>query len=350
MIIPLGSGKRKKDAAMPTPRKKPAGEPALPLVVFTAPLPGGPESLLEGVARVKVLRPRGVRSEGDLIRYLSPAAGAVTLLSDPMTAGVLGACPQIRVVANYAVGYNNVDLKAAAAMGIAVTNTPDVLTEATADTTWALVLAAARRVVQGDRMMRAGRFKGWAPSLLLGMDLHGKTLGIVGMGRIGRAVARRAAGFGMRMAYYDSRRLPDSSEAALGARYLPLDEVVATSDVLSLHCPLTPETRHLLDARRLSTMKAGTILINTARGPIIDEAALVEALRSGPLAAAGLDVYENEPAMEPGLRDLANVVLLPHIASAGRETREAMASLAVLNVREVLAGRPPLTPVPVPRA
>jgi glyoxylate reductase len=327
-------------------KENPIRRRRLPLVVFTAPLPGAPEELLDGLARVKVLRPKKVLNEETLIRHLGPATGAVTLLSDPVTERVLGACGKLRVVANYAVGYNNIALATAAARGIAVTNTPDVLTEATADTTWALLLAAARRVVEGDRMVRAGRFKGWAPSLLLGMDLHGKLLGIVGMGRIGRAVARRAAGFGMRVAYSDARRLPDSTESALGVRFLPMEELLRNADVLSLHCPLVPETRHLLDSGRLAAMKPGAILINTARGAVVDEAALVEALRSGPLAAAGLDVYENEPALAPGLKGLPNVVLLPHLGSAGRETRESMARLAVENVREVLSGRRPLTPVP----
>jgi glyoxylate reductase len=326
-------------------KEKPIRGKRLPLVVFTAPMPGAPETLLDGIARVKVVRPKKVLTEEDLIRHLRPASGAVTLLSDPVTERVLEACTKLRVVANYAVGYNNVALAAARARGIAVTNTPDVLTEATADTTWALLLATARRVVEGDRMVRAGRFRGWAPSLLLGMDLHGKLLGIVGMGRIGRAVARRAAGFGMRVAYSGARRLPDSTESALGARFLPLDGLLRAADVLSLHCPLTPETKHLLDSGRLAVMKPGAILINTARGPVVDEAALVEALRIGPLAAAGLDVYEDEPSLAPGLKGLPNVVLLPHLGSAGRETREAMARLAVENVKEVLSGRNPLTPI-----
>ena len=327
-------------------KEKPIRGKRVPLVVFTAPLPGAPETLLDGLARVKVLRPRKPLTEEALIRHLGPASGAVTLLSDPITERTMEACKKLRVVANYAVGYNNVDLRAAADRGIIVTNTPDVLTEATADTTWALLLAAARRVVEGDRMVRAGRFRGWAPSLLLGMDLHGKLLGLVGMGRIGRAVARRAAGFGMRVAYSDTRRLPDSTESALGVRFLPLDDLLRAADVLSLHCPLIPETKHLLDAGRLAAMKPGSILITTARGAVVDEAALVEALRSGPLAAAGLDVYEEEPSLAPGLAGLHNVVLLPHLGSAGRETREAMARLAVENVREVLSGRKPLTPVP----
>lgn len=330
---------REERRASPNPR---------PCVVFTAPLPGGPEALLEDFARVVILRPRGVPSEKEIADRLAPADGAVTLLSDPVTARVLQACPRLRVVANYAVGYDNVDLAAAAERGIVVTNTPDVLTEATADTTWALILAAARRVAEGDRMVRAGKFRGWGPDLLLGIDLRGKLLGIVGMGRIGRAVARRAPAFGMRVAYCDTERMPDSAEAALCARFLRLEELLRRSDVITLHCPLNATTHHLLDPAHLATLKPTAVLVNTARGPVVDEAALVESLRSGRLAAAGLDVYEREPALSPGLAELPNVLLLPHLGSAGRETREAMARLAAENVREVLSGRPALTPVPMP--
>jgi len=251
-------------------------------------------------------------------------------------------------VANCAVGTDNVDLAAAARLGIAVTNTPDVLTEATADLAWALILGVARRVGEGDRMVRRGRFKGWAPDLLLGMDLRGRTLGIVGMGRIGKAVARRAPAFGMRVVYTDVRRLGESSEAALGARPLPLDELLAAADVVSLHCPLTEGNRHLLNRDRLTAMKLGAILVNTGRGPLVDEAALVECLRAGHLAGAGLDVYEQEPALAPGLADCPNTLLLPHVGSAGAETRAAMARTAVAEALAVLEGRPPAHPVAPP--
>ena len=313
----------------------------LPLVVFTSPLPGDALSLLDGHARTKVYRhPRGF-TEDVLVRRLKGASGVVALLGDKITARVLDACPRLKVISNYAVGVDNVDLEAAKRSGVAVTNTPDVLTEATADLAWTLLLGVARRVIEGDRMMRRGAFKGWAPDLLMGMDLRGKTLGIIGMGRIGQAVARRAAPFGLSVRYADTSRLPESAESALGTRRLSLGDLLAQSDVVSIHCPLIPETRHLLDRDRLFAMKRGAILVNTARGPIVDEKALVEALRSGHLMGAGLDVFEEEPALAPGLAQLPNVLLLPHVGSAARETREAMARLAVRNCLAVLQGREP---------
>lgn len=317
-------------------------------MVVTSRLPGDALGALDGRTRVKVFRATGRRTEQQLTRCLRGAQGAVTLLSDPITDLVLAACPSLRVVSNVAVGVDNVDLAACSRRGVVVTNTPDVLTESCADLTWALLLGTARRVVEGDRLVRRGRFKGWRLDLLLGMDLRGKTLGIVGMGRIGRAVARRAAPFGLRVVYAQRRRLQESVESALGARFVPLDELLRTSDLVSLHCPLTPATQHLLDRDRLRAMKPGAILLNTGRGALVDEAALVECLRSGPLAAAGLDVYEREPALSPGLAVLPNVVLLPHIGSASHETREEMARMAVADCLAVLEGRPPLHPVPLP--
>jgi glyoxylate reductase len=271
----------------------------------------------------------------------------VTLLSDPVTEAVLEACPTLEVVSNVAVGVDNVDLAACARRGIVVTNTPDVLTESCADLTWTLLLGAARRAVEGDRFVRRGKFKGWRLDLLLGTDLRGKILGIVGMGRIGRAVARRAAPFGLRVVYSQRTRLPESVESALGARFVPLDELLQTADVVSLHCPLTPQTRHILDRKRLVSMKPGALLINTGRGPLVDEPALVECLRNGPIAAAGLDVFEREPELAPGLTGLPNALLLPHLGSASRETREEMARMAVSNCLAVLEGRPALHPVPL---
>ncbi len=264
----------------------------LPRIVVTSDLPGDALSLLKGRASVQVKRAKGLRSEEQVIRCLRGARGAVTLLTDPITESVLAACPVLRVVSNVAVGLDNVDLTACARRGVVVTHTPDVLTESCADLTWALMLGAARRVVEADRFVRAGRYKGWRLDLLLGADFRNKVLGIVGMGRIGQAVARRAAPFGFRVVYTQRTRLPQSVEAALGARFLPLDELLRTSDVISLHCPLTAETRHLLSRERLGMLKPSAILINTARGPLVDEEALVEALGSGALFAAGLDVFE----------------------------------------------------------
>jgi glyoxylate reductase len=254
---------------------------------------------------------------------------------------VLEGCPRLKVVANCAVGTDNIDLEAARRLGIAVTNTPDVLNEATADLTWALILGVARRTAEGDRLLRRRRFRGWKPDFLLGVDLGGKTLGIVGMGRIGRAVARRAAAFGMRVIYSQRTRLPVSVEDALGARFFGLDDLLARSDVVSLHCPLTDATRHLLDAGKLASMKKSAILVNTGRGPLVDEDALVACLSRGHLFGAGLDVFEREPLLAPGLAALPNVLLLPHVGSAGAETRAAMARLAVADCLAVLESREP---------
>lgn len=321
------------------------GSRNLPLVAVTSELPGDALSLLDGRASVRIRKARGVRSGDEMIRCLRGAQGAVTLLSDPVSEAVLAACPSLKVVSNVAVGVDNVDLAACASRGVTVTNTPDVLTEACADLTWALLLGAARRVVEGDRFVRAGKFKGWRLDLLMGAGLGGKTLGIVGMGRIGQAVARRAAPFGLRVLYTQRTRLAPSQEAALGARFVTLEALLRASDAVSLHCALTPQTRHLLDRDRLSLLKPGALLINTGRGPLVDEVALVDALRSGRLFAAGLDVYEREPELAPGLKDLPNVILLPHIGSASRETREEMARMAVADCLAVIEGGTPKHPV-----
>ncbi len=311
-----------------------------PGIAVTAPLPGSALDRLAGRWPVRVRETAGPMDEEEVAAFIGEAAAAITLLSHPVTARVLEACPRLAVVANYAVGYDNVDVEAARRLGIWVTNTPDVLTEATADLAWALILAVTRRLLEGDALVRRGEFRGWEPSLLLGTGLQGKTLGIVGFGRIGRAVARRAPAFGMEV-LHASRR---AREGAPGRR-VGLDELLGESDVVSLHCPLTPETRHLLDGRRLRSMRRGAVLINTARGPVVDEAALVEALRGGHLGGAGLDVYEREPEVHPGLLGLPNVVLLPHVGSATVETRSAMADLAAANVAAVLQGSEPPTPV-----
>ena len=309
-------------------------------IAVTAPLPGGALERLAARWPVRVRESSGVMSEREVLDFVGNAEAAITLLSHPVTATVLEGFPGLRIVANYAVGYDNVDLEAARRLGIWVTNTPDVLTGATADLTWALILAVTRRVVEGDAMVRRGEFRGWEPSLLLGPGLEGKTLGIVGFGRIGRAVARRAPAFGMEVVYASRHEHGDAP-----GRRVALEELLATAHVVSLHCPLTPETRHLLDARRLALMRRGAVLINTARGPVVDEAALVEALESGHLFGAGLDVYEREPEVHPGLVGRPDVVLLPHVGSATVETRGAMADLAAANVEAVLQGREPPTPV-----
>ena len=310
----------------------------MPIALTSFPLPAAARDAL---ARVGELR--GPDRWHDA---LAEADALLCLLTERVDAALLERAPRLRVVACATVGYEHVDVAACRERGIVVTHTPDVLTDATADLTLALLLASVRRLPQAERSLRAGGFRGWGFWDYLGGDLAGATLGIFGMGRIGQAVARRAAPFGLRVQYTSRTRLPAEQEAALGARWVDWDELLETSDVLSLHAPLTSETRHLLDADALRRMKRGSYLINTARGALVDEAALVEALRDGPLAGAGLDVYEREPALAPGLLELENVVLLPHVGSATRQTRERMATLAARNAAAVLAGRPPLTPVP----
>lgn len=293
------------------------------------------------------LRDGGPFSGKALAAFAQGAQALICLLADRVDASFFAACPDVKVVAVYAVGVNNVDLAAATRAGVWVTNTPDVLTEATADLTLALLLAVTRRVVEGDRLVREGKFTGWRPDLLLGVGLSGKKLGVVGFGRIGQAVAKRARSFGLEVLYNSRRRHLEGEGESV--RFVgDLDELVAQVDFLSLHCPLTPETFHLMDRSRLLRMKPGAFLINVARGEVVDEGALVEVLRSGHLAGAGLDVYEREPHLHPGLAELPNVVLLPHLGSATRETRETMADLVVNNVLAVLEGKPPLTPVAGP--
>ena len=277
---------------------------------------------------------------------MAGADAVVTLLHDRVDEAFLAAAgPSLRVVANVAVGYDNVDVAACARRGVVCTNTPGVLVDATADIAMALILASTRRMGEAERMIRAGGTWSWSMFFMLGTGLQGKTLGIVGLGQIGTATARRARAFGMRIAYSGRRRADAAVEAELEATYLDLDELLAAADVVSIHCPLSDATRHLIDARRLRLMRPTAHLVNTARGPIVDEAALAAALRDGTIAGAGLDVYEREPAIEPALLDLENVTLIPHLGSATIETRTAMGVLAARNVVAVLAGEPPLTPI-----
>lgn len=281
----------------------------------------------------------------EFLRRIAGAAAAVCMLSDRIDAETLAAAgDSLRIVANYAVGFDNVDLEACRLRGVRVSNTPGVLTDATADLAWALILAAARRVTEGDQLVRSGAWQGWTPLQLLGLQLSGATLGILGAGRIGAAVARRSAGFEMRVIYAD--QAPNETlEQRVQARRVELDELLRESDVLSLHIPMAAGARHLIGAAQFAQMKPTAILINTARGPIIDEAALVEALRTRRIAAAGLDVYEHEPRLTPGLAELPNVVLLPHLGSATTLTRQRMAQMAAENIIAVLSGREPLNPV-----
>lgn len=267
--------------------------------------------------------------------------GLLALLVDQIDREVMDAAPRLRIIANCAVGFDNIDLEQARQRGILVTNTPGVLTEATADLTWALILAAARKIPQADRFTRKKRFKGWELDLFLGREISGKRLGIIGMGRIGRAVARRAQAFQMKVVYFDPHRLTPEEEKASGSAFLPLDELLETSDIVSIHASLNPSTFHLLSADKLALMKKEAILVNAARGPIVDEEALAEALARRDIWAAGLDVYEKEPEIRPRLLKLDNVILLPHIGSATYETRLRMAMTAARNLIQGLRGERP---------
>ena len=282
----------------------------------------------------------------ELIARLRGKDGLICHIVSTIDDEVLAAAPTVKVVANVAVGYNNIDVDAARRRGVVVTNTPDVLTETTADFAWALLMATARRVVEADRFVRSGQWDRWLWDLLWGADVYGKTLGVVGFGRIGRAVARRALGFNMRVMYQDAVPADAAVERDLRASRVELETLLRESDFVSLHTPFLPETRHLMNARTLRLMKRSAILVNAARGPVVDEAALVRALQEGWIAGAGLDVFEEEPKVHPGLVPLTNVVLAPHIASASLDTRVAMATLAVRNCLAVFDGKPPLTPVP----
>lgn len=312
-----------------------------PSVLITRKLPASVIARVEASCDVDLWTERQAIPRDELLARAKGKDALVCLLTDAIDVAVLDAAgPALRIVANVAVGYNNIDVAACRARGVVATNTPDVLTNACADFTWALILAVTRRLGEGERVVRAGTWTGWALDYMLGTELRGKQLGIVGMGRIGRAVADKAAAFGMRVAY-TARRPVDLA----GAEHMALDRLLATSDVVSLHCPMTDETRHLINEKSLMRMKRTAYLINTSRGPVVDEAALARALRDRRLAGAALDVYEREPIVHPDLLPLENVLLIPHLASATTETRTAMADLAVSNVLAVLGGQPPLTPV-----
>jgi glyoxylate reductase len=317
-----------------------------PRIVVTRSLPRPALEVLEGAGEVWVPDADHRLEPTELRDAAADSAALVTLLHDTVDAALLDAAgPSLRCVANVAVGYDNIDIAAARERGVVVTNTPGVLTEATADLTMALVLAVTRRVGEGERLIRSGRGWSWDLDFMLGEGIQDRTLGIVGLGAIGTAVARRARAFGMRISYAGRHSVPVELVAELAAQRLDLDELLGAADVVSLHVPLTAETRHLIDAPKLALMKPSAFLINTARGPIVDEAALVAALSKREIAGAGLDVFEEEPTLHPGLRELENVVLLPHLGSATVETRTAMALLAARNAAAVLAGEPALTPV-----
>lgn len=308
-----------------------------PKVLLTRRIPSSAAATLDAACDVD--RNDGGQLSPDQLRArLDDKEGVVCVVTDAITADVIAAAPRLKVIANVAVGYNNIDVAAACARGIVVTNTPDVLTNATADLTLALIMDITRRVSEGDRLIRRGAWKEWSLEFMLGKELSGKTLGIIGFGRIGQAVAARAGAFGMRVIHSRAQAVP-------GSGAIPVDRLLAAADIISIHCPLTPETRHMINQAALARMKRSAYLINTSRGPVVDEAALAWALKNRIISGAALDVYEDEPNVHPDLVTLENVVLAPHLGSATTETRTAMADLAVRNAIAVLSGQPPLTPV-----
>ncbi len=312
-------------------------------VLLTRRVPSSVLTLLESRHSVDLYSGDAAMPREELLRRIADKDAVVCVLTDKIDAEVMSAAPGLKVIANVAVGYDNIDVAAARERRIIVTNTPDVLTESVAEFTWALILGIARRVAEGDRLMRTGAWKGWALDFMLGMELHGKRLGIIGAGRIGKAVAAKAPAFGMSVMFAGRPDVPEPATVSL-------DQLLVTSDVISIHAPGTPGTRHLINKRTLARMKRSAILVNTARGSIVDEEALAWALGERLIAGAALDVYEREPEIHPALRNHENVLLAPHLGSATRETRTAMAELAVRNVLSVLDGAGPLTPVTAPPA
>jgi glyoxylate reductase len=312
-------------------------------VLVTREIPEAGLRLLEPFD-VTVLRERPPERD-ELLEAVRGVSGVLSTATETVDGEVMDAAGEdLRVIANMAVGYDNVDVEAAGERGVVVTNTPGVLDETTADVAFMLLLAAARRLGEGERLLRAGEWEWWGPKQLMGRDVWGKRLGIVGFGRIGQAVARRARGFGMEILYHNRSRKQEA-ERDLEARYMQLDDLLAAADFVSIHTPLTPETTHLIGADGLDNMKPEAVLVNTSRGPVVDEAALAEALATRRIFAAGLDVYEDEPEVDPKLLELENVVLAPHIGSASVETRDKMAALAAENLVAVLRGESPKTPV-----
>ena len=313
---------------------------AKPSILVTYKLPSSAIEPLSAVGDVEVYR-EGTLSKDELMRRVQGKQALVVAALDKVDKDVIDAGSSLKIISNVAVGYNNLDVPYARSKGIVLTNTPDVLTEATANMAMTLILAVTRRIVEGDRVVRRGDWKGFALDFMIGSDILGRQLGIIGLGRIGQAVADKARHFGMRIAYHNP-----SARAVAGFESMTFDQLLATSDVVSLHVPLSPQTKHLIDRTALSRMKRSAYLINTSRGMVVDEAALAWALGEGIIKGAGLDVYEDEPKIHPGLLALENVVLVPHMASATAETRAAMYDLVARNVTNVLSGQPPVTPIP----
>ncbi|WP_372724937.1 2-hydroxyacid dehydrogenase [Novipirellula sp.] len=313
----------------------------LPRIFLTRELPPASMKRLREYSQLTMNDEDRSLSKQELLEGLQGVDGLLCQLTDIIDDEVLASNPNLKVVSNYAVGFNNVDVAAATKRKIAVTNTPGVLSDSTADMAWALMFAVARRVVEGDRFVRGGHWQGWAPLQYLGLDISGSTLGLVGLGRIGRAMIQRAKGFDMKVLYWNRTRMESGEERKLGVEYVELDQLLAQSDFVSLHVALTEGTKHLIDERRLGQMKPTAYLINTARGPVVDEKALLRALQTNSIAGAGLDVFENEPEIEPGLFQLDNAVLAPHLGSATIATRTKMGELAVENCLAGCTGKRP---------
>ncbi len=314
---------------------------AKPLVFLTRSLPDAVMKELKDRFQLRSNPHDRPLSKKEILKGIRNADGLISMLSDPIDREVIDAGKKLKIIANYAVGYNNIDIQAAAERKIAVTNTPGVLTETTADLTFGLLLAAARRLSEAEQLLRSGKWTGWAPTQLLGTDLYGKTIGIIGMGRIGQAVARRAAGFSMRTLYHSRHPLSPTAEKSLSITFLPFSHLLRESDFITLHLPLTGESRHLIGQKALHAMKPTAFLINTSRGPIVDEPALIRALAEKRIAGAGLDVFEKEPRVPRRLSRMKNVVLLPHIGSASTETRVRMGMMVLENLSALFAGQEP---------
>ncbi len=316
--------------------------PNRPKIFLTRELPPKTMELLHREAELTMNPDDRVLSRDEIVAGVRGVDGLLCLLTDSIDAEIMDANPSLKVIANFAVGFNNIDVDAASARKIPVTNTPGVLTETTADMAWALLMDAARRVAEGDRFVRTRKWQGWGPLQLLGADVTGATLGLVGLGRIGKAMLSRAKGFDMNVLYWNRTRRSIDREQQLGVRYAALDDLLADSDFVSIHVALNDETRHLIDTPQFSLMKRTACIINTSRGPVINEKALVRALQDGKIASAGLDVYENEPQLEPELYDMPNVVIAPHLGSATIGTRTKMGNMAAENCLAACAGqRPP---------
>jgi len=316
---------------------------AKPKVLVTRKIPDIGINLLRKSCDVTVNPKDRPLSKQELLKMVKGKDALLCLLNDTIDKSVIKANPNLKVIANYAVGYNNINLKDTG--NIPVTNTPGVLTDAVADLAIGLMLAASRRIAESDRYTRTGKYKGWAPLLLLGQQMYGKTLGIIGLGRIGKAVAERASGFKMKILYYDALGRNADFEKTCNARYAQLPDLLKQADMMTIHVPLLPSTIHLIGKKEFGMMKRTAILVNTSRGPVIDEKALVSALKSKKIGGAALDVYEKEPKLSPGMNKLNNITIVPHIGSATIEARDAMAELAAKNILNVLAGKPALTPV-----